>query len=183
MANRTFYEILQVARDASPEIIAAARRTLMATLRKHPDRGGSDVEAALINEACDALLDPVRRAAYDASLRQSGGAAPSGPRRMERRRFPRRPVDAVVAFCFDHDLRWHSARVKDLSPLGIRFITRTPLATGQHLVIAPSNLAAAAFHGTVRWTRMFHPSVFERVYEAGIEFNDQISDVEQRIAV
>ncbi len=91
-------------------------------------------------------------------------------------------MDATVSFCIGHNSRWHPARVKDVSDLGIRLRSHAPFAIGEHLVIAPTNLAAQAFHGTVRWTRMFHPSVFERIYEAGIEFPDQITDIDQRLA-
>lgn len=179
--QRTHYEILQVAPDASKAVIAAARRTLLSMLGKHPDLGGSESEAASINEACGVLMDDRSRAAYDASL--SAGRPATSERGVERRRVTRQEVDATVSFCLDYDLCWHPARVRDLSILGLRLQTHAPLMTGQHLVIATPNLAAPAIHGTVKWTRMFHPSIFERVYEAGIEFSDQISDVAQRIVV
>lgn len=182
---RTHYELLQVSPAAGAEVIAAARRTLLAALKKHPDLGGDAAEAARINEAADTLLDPKRRAAYDAALAK-GEAAPA-PRAdaafVERRRAPRHAIDATVSFCLVHDLCWHPARVVDVSILGLRLKTHAPLMTGQHLVIAASNLASPAIHGTVQWTRMFHPSIFERVYEAGVEFSDQIPDVDQRLTV
>ena len=186
--RRTHYDVLQVAPDAGPEMIAAARRTLFSTMRKHPDLGGDGFEAALINEAHDVLADPARRAAYDEELRRESGAparrnAHTAAAGSERRRAPRHDIDATVSFCLDHDLCWHPARVRDASSLGVRIQTHAPLVTGQHLVIAAANLAAGAIHGTVKWTRMFHPSVFERVYEAGVEFSDQIPDVDQRLAV
>jgi hypothetical protein len=184
--RRTYYDVLQVAPDAGPEMIAAARRTLLSTMKKHPDLGGNGFEAALINEAHDVLADPKRRAAYDEELRREGGIparASKATAGSERRRAPRHDIDATVSFCLDHDLCWHPARVRDASVLGLKIQTHMPLVTGQHLVIAAANLAASAIHGTVKWTRMFHPSVFERVYEAGIEFADQIPDVDQRLAV
>jgi DnaJ-class molecular chaperone len=66
--RRNYYRILQVQPDAPPEIIHASYRTLMLELKRHPDLGGSDDEAALLNAAYDTLRDPERRAAYDDEL-------------------------------------------------------------------------------------------------------------------
>lgn len=180
---RTYYDILQVSRDADPEMISAARRTLLSSMKKHPDLGGDLSEAAMINEAHDVLADPARRRAYDATLSARPREARESGNLEERRRAPRREIDATVSFCLDFDLCWHPARVRDVSVLGVRIQTHAPLVTGQHLVIAPANLAAPAIHGTVKWARMFHPTVFERVYEAGIEFSDRIVDVDGRLSV
>ncbi|MFH0798878.1 MAG: DnaJ domain-containing protein [Pseudomonadota bacterium] len=181
---RTYYDILKVSSDAETELIESAWRTLLSTLKKHPDLGGLPEEAALINQAHDVLLDPIKRKRYDASL---GAVKPAGvaPKAAfaERRRDPRHLIDATVSYCLGHDLNWQPARVKDVSTLGLRIQSRAPLSAGQHLVIAPANLAATAIHGTVRWARVFHPSLFERIYEAGIEFADQITDVDQRLSV
>jgi hypothetical protein len=57
------YLILQISIDATPgEIKAAWRR---ASLKAHPDRGGSDAEQARINVAYEILSDPVQRQAHD----------------------------------------------------------------------------------------------------------------------
>lgn len=64
----TWYDILGVARDASPDDIKAAWRA--ATDKFEPGQGSSQFR--LFNEAADVLLDPDRRAAYDAEL---GGEA------------------------------------------------------------------------------------------------------------
>lgn len=67
--TRTYYDELNVARDASPEEIKHAFRKLAQQL--HPDRNhaanSSDL-MAVVNAAHDVLADPVKRAAYDASL-------------------------------------------------------------------------------------------------------------------
>ncbi|MBT3181992.1 MAG: DnaJ domain-containing protein [Deltaproteobacteria bacterium] len=186
MNKRSYYDIIQVASDASQEVISSAYRTIMTRLKKHPDLGGDTEEAVLINEAYETLSDPKLRAEYDRSLENSAPAFSSviknEQRNIERRRATRRDVNAVVSFCLGHDQNWHSARVKDLSVLGVRLQSHQSFEVGQHLIIVPSNLASAAIHGTVKWKRMFHPSTFERVYEAGIEFSDQISDIEDRIS-
>jgi DnaJ-class molecular chaperone len=66
--RRNYYRILQVQPDAPQEIIQASYRTLMLELKRHPDLGGSTDEAALLNEAYQALRDPDQRAAYDDEL-------------------------------------------------------------------------------------------------------------------
>lgn len=185
MANRsTYYDILRVSRDAEMEVIHASYRTLMATLKKHPDLGGDVREAALINEAYEVLSDPAKRAVYDAGIGLTTVSSRAGNKPpAERRRASRKRLDTAVSFSVNHDTRWHSARVVDISILGMRLKSHLALAVGEHMVIVPPNLAASAIHGTVKWARMFHPSVFERVYEAGIEFSDQIADIEQRFEI
>ncbi|MGE0388279.1 MAG: J domain-containing protein, partial [Gammaproteobacteria bacterium] len=66
--RRNYYRILHVQPDAPAEIIAASYRSLMTTLRRHPDRGGDHETAAAINQAYDVLSDPARRRAYDRRL-------------------------------------------------------------------------------------------------------------------
>lgn len=66
---RTYYQVLQVDREAERDVIEAAFRRL--ALKYHPDRAtGPDVQAKMreILEARDILLDEVRRAEYDRSL-------------------------------------------------------------------------------------------------------------------
>lgn len=60
------YQLLQVRRDASPEVIAAAYRRLMKDA--HPDLGGDAEHARRLNVAYETLGDPSARRAYDASL-------------------------------------------------------------------------------------------------------------------
>lgn len=68
--NLNYYEILEVARNASPAVIRAAYKTLMQ--RCHPDkRRNSDADqeqVLLIRRAYDVLSDPDRRRAYDELL-------------------------------------------------------------------------------------------------------------------
>jgi curved DNA-binding protein CbpA len=152
----------------------------MSKLKKHPDLGGNFEEAQAINEAYETLSDPAKRAAYDmekcVELRSN-----EKENRQERRRVPRKNVDAKVSYCVSDEEIWHFARVKDVSVLGIRLQSKKSFGIGKKLVIVPDNASKAAMHGIVRWQRMFHPSNFERIYEAGIEFFDQIIDVEDRV--
>jgi Mce-associated membrane protein len=62
--NPTWYDILGVTRDASPADIKAAWRN--ATDKFEPGSGASQFR--LFNEAADVLLDPERRAEYDAEI-------------------------------------------------------------------------------------------------------------------
>lgn len=63
----THYDNLKIARNAPPEIIRAAYKTL--SQKFHPDRHGGDVRATqnfqLINAAYDVLSDPQRRRQHD----------------------------------------------------------------------------------------------------------------------
>ena len=63
----THYDNLKVARNAPPEVIRAAYRTL--SKKYHPDHNPNDKEAIriiqLINAAYEVLSDPVKREAHD----------------------------------------------------------------------------------------------------------------------
>ena len=65
--RRNYYRVLQVQPDAAPDVVKASYRTLMQKLRLHPDLGGDEPTATLINEAYAVLSDPQRRARYDAA--------------------------------------------------------------------------------------------------------------------
>lgn len=63
----THYDNLKVARDAPPEVIRAAYKTL--SQKYHPDRHGNSAEAIriiqIINSAYAVLSDPARRREHD----------------------------------------------------------------------------------------------------------------------
>lgn len=63
-----YYQILQVDRQADPKVIERVYKTLMFELQAHPDLGGDEEKARLINVAYHTLRDPERRRAYDAQL-------------------------------------------------------------------------------------------------------------------
>lgn len=69
----TWYDLLGVEPDATPDQIKAAWRA--ATDSLEPGAGGSRFR--LFNEAADVLLDPEKRRAYDASLVDAVEAAPA----------------------------------------------------------------------------------------------------------
>lgn len=77
MANRqnkrNYYRVLFIQPDAPLEIVQASYRTLMQKLRAHPDLGGDDWNASVINEAYEVLSNAHKRAAYDRGLFPSVG--------------------------------------------------------------------------------------------------------------
>jgi len=80
----THYEVLQVSRTASADVIEAAWKTLMR--QHHPDKkGGSAERAREINQAHDVLSDSKKRAEYDLSLRPT----PIHPRRGNPSAYPK----------------------------------------------------------------------------------------------
>jgi hypothetical protein len=78
--RRNYYRILHVQPDAPAAIIKASYRALMQKLRMHPDLGGDDWNAAVLNEAYATLSNPEQRAAYDRELRGSANRPGSGTR-------------------------------------------------------------------------------------------------------
>ena len=66
--RRNYYRILNVQPDAPLEIIKNNYRTLLQKLKLHPDLGGENWNASIINEAYNILRHPDKRAAYDKTL-------------------------------------------------------------------------------------------------------------------
>jgi DnaJ-class molecular chaperone len=75
----THYDNLKVARNAPPEVIRAAYRTL--SKKYHPDHNPDNREATriikLINAAYDVLSDPARREAHDRWIAQEEAGEPT----------------------------------------------------------------------------------------------------------
>ncbi len=63
MAQRDYYEILGVSKDASADEIKKSFRR--AAIEHHPDRGGDEAKFKEINEAYEILKDPAKRQRYD----------------------------------------------------------------------------------------------------------------------
>ncbi|WP_414691758.1 J domain-containing protein [Noviherbaspirillum sp.] len=90
MANvHTHYDNLKVARDAPPEVIRAAYKTLCQ--KYHPDRHGDSTEAIrviqIINTAYAVLSDPAKRREHDEWIARSEAQAATGSAREERADF------------------------------------------------------------------------------------------------
>jgi molecular chaperone DnaJ len=74
MADRDYYEVLGVSRNASEDEIKKAFRKL--ARKHHPDAGGSEDRFKEINEAYEVLSDPEKREQYDQFGQYFGGAQP-----------------------------------------------------------------------------------------------------------
>lgn len=68
--RRNHYRVLFVQPEAPAEVIKAAYRALLSTLRAHPDLGGDPEVAARLIAAYHVLSDPDERRRYDLSLRR-----------------------------------------------------------------------------------------------------------------
>ncbi len=71
--TQTYYEILGIDADATPDEISAARRGMLKSV--HPDLASDEADrlereqlSRTVNDMCDTLLDPIRRYDYDAAL-------------------------------------------------------------------------------------------------------------------
>lgn len=93
----TYYDILGVAPDASAEEIKRAWRE--AADRFEPGSAASGNQFRLFNQAAEVLLDPARRAAYDAELAGPAeqASAPEAPLAATAEPTPPAPAPAVAA--------------------------------------------------------------------------------------
>jgi len=66
--ERAYYDILQVRKDADTGEIKKAYKK--ASLKAHPDKGGTDELFKMVNEAWKVLGDAVARADYDKDLKK-----------------------------------------------------------------------------------------------------------------
>ncbi|RZI43141.1 J domain-containing protein [Herbaspirillum sp. HC18] len=77
----THYDNLKVARDAPPEVIRAAYKTL--SQKYHPDRNGNSAEAVrvfqILNSAYAVLSDPAKRREHDEWIARSETRTDSAP--------------------------------------------------------------------------------------------------------
>lgn len=77
----TYYDVLQVERDASPERVRAAYRRM--AQKYHPDKLPGNANAAramaAINAAYEVLSDPHRRTEHDLWIRRSERTVPPAP--------------------------------------------------------------------------------------------------------
>jgi hypothetical protein len=73
--------------------------------------------------------------------------------------------------------------VKDFSIIGLRLVSHEPIKKNESIVISCANTASQVVHGKVKWVRMYCPSIFERVYEAGVEFDSPVDDIAQRLSI
>lgn len=85
--RRNFYRILEVQPDAPFEVIKHNHKLLLHKLRMHPDFGGDQRDAALINSAFDTLRDPKKRAAYDQKLLRQNNIATLSQGHLRRPQF------------------------------------------------------------------------------------------------
>jgi DnaJ-class molecular chaperone len=120
----THYDNLKVARNAPPEIIRAAYKTL--SQKYHPDRNPDSPDAIrviqIINSAYEVLSDPVKRREHDewiARTESSEQAAPNGAgwaflSEPEARKPSRHHARRKTAFSmrkFRHTTAWGTARL------------------------------------------------------------------------
>lgn len=127
--RRNYYRILQVQPDAPLEVIRSSYRTLMHTLKQHPDLGGDNWKASILNEAYETLSDFRKRAIYDRKflnekpLRQSPLESPvEGMKNADcRRHVLRMKKSGELMYNTEWPVRSRKAAIIDLSTRGVRF--------------------------------------------------------------
>ncbi len=123
--RRNYYRILQVQPDAPLEIIRASYRALMRTLKQHPDLGGDNWNASIINESYETLSDFRKRAIYDRKFLKEKlfrNSPVEGMRNADlRRHVLRMKKSGELMYNTKWPDRFRKAAMIDLSTRGVRF--------------------------------------------------------------
>jgi curved DNA-binding protein CbpA len=108
----THYDNLKVARNAPPEVIRAAYRTL--SKKYHPDHHPDNPDAMriiqLINTAYDVLSDPVRRQEHDKWIEREESVQKTMEERVFSRSTAHRPSRSSHRTSSMHTMRTPSSR-------------------------------------------------------------------------
>jgi curved DNA-binding protein CbpA len=172
-----YYAVLQVDMHASLPAIKRAWKHLLQKMRKHPDLGGNEHEAALINEAYTVLKDPLRRTAYDRlyvthvldqeqTLAGNGRAkAAQNRRRVKRINY----VNEVYLQKPNTDISW-PAQTQDISLYGLRLRTTQKVKPNDTIEVSFAQDPGFVIQGTVQWNRLIPQRFGNPIYEAGLEF-------------
>lgn len=172
-----YYAVLQVAMDASQQTIKRAWKNLLQKNGKHPDLGGSDAEAAIINEAYTVLKDPMRRAAYDRLYvthvldQETVAEQPASTLNAQNRRRVRRISYVNEVYVQKPNAETSSvAQTQDISLYGLRLRTKQKIKPNDMLQISFAQDPGFAIQGTVQWHRLIPQRFGDPIYEAGLEF-------------
>lgn len=164
---------------ASSAAIKRAWKHLLQKMRKHPDLGGSEHEAALINEAYTVLKDPLRRAAYDrlyvshvvdqedATATNGDGHAKAAQNRRRVKRISY--VNEVYVQKPNADTSW-PAQTQDISLYGLRLRTTEKIKPDDTIEVSFAQDPGFVIQGTVQWNRLIPQRFGNPIYEAGLEF-------------
>ena len=182
--RRNYYRLLHVQPDAPRAIIKASYRTLMQKLKQHPDLGGDQRYASLLNEAYAVLSQPARRAAYDRQVlpglvaaRQTVPTAPCEcsdlPHRQSDAMPARQAAGSICPFC-------GTANSPDSGYGEPRdcITCSGPLQPARQLPVDPSSQRAALrmpYHAAIRWfigagQREGYPGVVQDLSPNGLQF-------------
>lgn len=174
-----YYAVLQVDMHASSQAIKRAWKHLLQKMRKHPDLGGNELEAALINEAYTVLKDPLRRTAYDRIymthvLNEEHAASPNGnghaKAAQNRRRVKRvNYVNEVYVQKPNADSSC-PAQTQDISLYGMRLRTTEKVKPDDTIEVSFAQDPGFVIQGTVQWNRLIPQRFGNPIYEAGLEF-------------
>jgi len=145
---KTHYDNLQVVRNASPEVIRAAYKSL--SQKYHPDRNQDKPDAArimsLINTAYDVLSNPVKRRQHDAWIESQEIIEPTHSDTA------RRPSHAHSSFKYQLP-KAGSCSLADLSPESKeRLISRIRGTSKQQFAVKTEGVLWSYFLGGSSWS-------------------------------
>lgn len=111
--RRNYYRILHVQSDAPDDVIRASYRVQMQKLKLHPDLGGNDWNATVLNEAYAALSSKQKRASYDQHLQNS--LPPDADNRQAFKNHPEPGIAPILHIARDLQCLFCGAEITDIT--------------------------------------------------------------------
>lgn len=175
--RKDYYQLLQISHHADPAIIKAAYYTHLKILRKHPDLGGSEEEAKLLNEAYETLSDEKKRREYDKKLLEN--VIPISSVHKEENPFnPSKEQRLAIRVAFQQPLQfrqypkgiWFESQFRDVSTRGVCFRSIGKFKEGDLVEMEMSKSPHVWAVGKVRWSRLLPQRFGSPLHEGGVEF-------------
>ena len=180
--RRNYYRILHVQPDAPAAIIKASYRALMQKLRMHPDLGGDEWNAAILNEAYAVLSHPGKRATYDRELQVTPTARTRSTRSAAEQHATRDPAasaggDLSCPFCGNpHPSGFRYSEAVDCSGCSAPLEVATqPGLTGslQRAMERRNHSASLRFFTSVE-DHLGNPGTLRDLSPAGLQFTSPV---------
>ena len=176
--QKDYYQILQISHHADPAIVKAAYYAHLHVLKKHPDLGGSEEEAKVLNEAYEILSDEQKRKEYDKKLLSNVIPLFSSVAKKENPFTPSKEQRIAVRVAFQQAFQfrqypkgiWFDSQFRDISAKGACFRSIGKFREGDLVEFEMSKEPHVWAVAKVKWARLLPQRFGSPLHEGGVEF-------------